>query len=90
MVALDLDSPLKGLFQHVVRCLENVPKPQGDNVSSLECNLSVSNSFPVIVLILICIWFLLVVVSLQSEPSNIPLILSFIAATRSWFEGKVF
>ncbi|CAA6671860.1 unnamed protein product [Spirodela intermedia] len=40
MVALDLDTPLKGLFQQVVRCLENVPKPQGENVSSLKCDLS--------------------------------------------------
>ncbi|XP_078428674.1 transcription activator isoform X2 [Wolffia australiana] len=40
MVALDLDAPLKGLFQQVVLCLDNVRKPQGDNISSLECDLS--------------------------------------------------
>lgn len=40
MVALDLDSTLKGLFQQVVHCLENIPKPQGENISSVTCNLS--------------------------------------------------
>uniref|UniRef100_A0A1D1YCP6 Protein NAP1 n=1 Tax=Anthurium amnicola TaxID=1678845 RepID=A0A1D1YCP6_9ARAE len=40
MVALDLDTTLRGLFQQVVHCLENVPKPQGANISSLTCDLS--------------------------------------------------
>lgn len=40
MVALDLDSTLKGLFQKVVHCLENIPKPQGDNISAVTCDLS--------------------------------------------------
>ncbi|KAK8946950.1 putative protein NAP1 [Platanthera zijinensis] len=40
MVALDLDSSLKGLFQQVVHCLENIPKPQGENISAVTCNLS--------------------------------------------------
>nr|CAD1842375.1 unnamed protein product [Ananas comosus var. bracteatus] len=40
MVALDLDSTLKGLFQQVVHCLENIPKPQGENISAITCDLS--------------------------------------------------
>ncbi|XP_074583886.1 putative protein NAP1 isoform X1 [Curcuma longa] len=40
MVALDIDSTLKTLFQRVVHCLENIPKPQGENVSSISCDLS--------------------------------------------------
>ncbi|RZC67779.1 hypothetical protein C5167_011465 [Papaver somniferum] len=40
MVALDLDSTLKGLFQQIVQCLENIPRPQGENVSALTCDLS--------------------------------------------------
>lgn len=41
MVALDIDSTLKALFQHIVHCLENIPKPQGETVSSITCDLSV-------------------------------------------------
>ncbi|XP_052201269.1 protein NAP1 isoform X2 [Diospyros lotus] len=40
MVALDLDSTLKGLFQKVVQHLENIPKPQGENISAITCDLS--------------------------------------------------
>ncbi|XP_039139762.1 probable protein NAP1 [Dioscorea cayenensis subsp. rotundata] len=40
MVALDLDNTLRGLFQQVVRCLENIPKPQGENISAVMCDLS--------------------------------------------------
>lgn len=43
MVALDLDSSLKGLFQQIVQQLENIPKPQGENVSAITCDLSVRN-----------------------------------------------
>lgn len=47
MVALDLDSTLKGLFNQVVSYLENVPKPQGGNASTIACDLSVSNYYGV-------------------------------------------
>ncbi|XP_051128944.1 protein NAP1 [Andrographis paniculata] len=40
MVALDLDATLKGLFQRIVQHLENIPKPQGDNISAITCDLS--------------------------------------------------
>ncbi|KAJ4821990.1 histone chaperone [Turnera subulata] len=40
MVALDLDAGLKGLFQQIVLHLENIPKPQGENVSAITCDLS--------------------------------------------------
>ncbi|KAI7756681.1 hypothetical protein M8C21_017558, partial [Ambrosia artemisiifolia] len=40
MVALDLDSTLKGLFQKIVEHLENIPKPQGENISAITCDLS--------------------------------------------------
>ncbi|CAL9178150.1 unnamed protein product [Musa hybrid cultivar] len=40
MVALDIDSTLKNLFQQVVHCLENIPKPQSETVSSITCDLS--------------------------------------------------
>ncbi|XP_038970393.1 probable protein NAP1 [Phoenix dactylifera] len=40
MVALDLDTTLKGLFQQIVHCLENIPKPQGENISAITCDLS--------------------------------------------------
>ncbi|XP_020589634.1 probable protein NAP1 isoform X1 [Phalaenopsis equestris] len=40
MVALDLDSTLKGLFQQIVHCLENIPKIQGENISVVTCDLS--------------------------------------------------
>lgn len=43
MVALDLDASLKGLFQQIVQHLENIPKPQGENVSAITCDLSVRN-----------------------------------------------
>lgn len=45
MVALDLDSTLKGLFQKIVEHLENIPKPQGENISAITCDLSVSNIY---------------------------------------------
>lgn len=41
MVALDLDGSLKGLFQKIVLHLENMPKPQGENISAITCDLSV-------------------------------------------------
>jgi hypothetical protein len=44
MVALDLDATLKGLFQQVLHCLENVPKLHGENIPAATCNLSVMNS----------------------------------------------
>ncbi|GAA0157031.1 hypothetical protein LIER_14383 [Lithospermum erythrorhizon] len=40
MVALDLDATLKGLFQKIVQHLENIPKPKGENVSAITCDLS--------------------------------------------------
>ncbi|KAK1364134.1 hypothetical protein POM88_039695 [Heracleum sosnowskyi] len=40
MVALDLDASLKGLFQKIVQHLESIPKPQGENISSITCDLS--------------------------------------------------
>ncbi|KAJ4982250.1 hypothetical protein NE237_033087 [Protea cynaroides] len=40
MVALDLDATLKGLFQQIVHHLENIPKPQGENISAITCDLS--------------------------------------------------
>ncbi|KAF9587620.1 hypothetical protein IFM89_004452 [Coptis chinensis] len=40
MVALDLDATLKGLFQQMVQRLENIPKPHGENISGITCNLS--------------------------------------------------
>ncbi|KAE9597309.1 putative nck-associated protein [Lupinus albus] len=40
MVALDVDASLKGLLQKIVHHLENLPKPQGENVSSITCDLS--------------------------------------------------
>ncbi|KAK6150222.1 hypothetical protein DH2020_017747 [Rehmannia glutinosa] len=40
MVALDLDATLKGLFQRMVQHLENIPKPQGENISAITCDLS--------------------------------------------------
>lgn len=43
MVALDLDATLKKLFQQIVQHLENIPKPQGETISAITCNLSVSN-----------------------------------------------
>ena len=49
MVALDLDKTLRDLFQQIVHYLENIPKPQGENVAALTCDLSVRNlcySFP--------------------------------------------
>jgi hypothetical protein len=41
MVALDLDAGLKGLLQQIVQHLENIPKPQGENISAITCDLSV-------------------------------------------------
>ena len=41
MVALDIDAGLKGLLQQIVHHLENIPKPQGENVSAITCDLSV-------------------------------------------------
>ncbi|KAM7270518.1 hypothetical protein ACFE04_029732 [Oxalis oulophora] len=40
MVALDLDASLKGLFQQIVQHLENIPKPQSENISAITCDLS--------------------------------------------------
>lgn len=40
MVALDLDTTLRDLFQQIVHYLENIPKPQGENVAALTCDLS--------------------------------------------------
>lgn len=40
MVALDLDAGLKGLLQQIVQHLENIPKPQGENISAITCDLS--------------------------------------------------
>lgn len=40
MVALDLDANLKGLLQKIVQHLEKIPKPQGENISSITCDLS--------------------------------------------------
>ncbi|KAL4578105.1 hypothetical protein LXL04_014221 [Taraxacum kok-saghyz] len=40
MVALDLDATLKGLFHKIVEHLENIPKPQGENISAITCDLS--------------------------------------------------
>ncbi|PHU25653.1 Protein NAP1 [Capsicum chinense] len=40
MLALDLDATLKGLFQKIVQHLESIPKPQGDNISAITCDLS--------------------------------------------------
>eukprot|EP00268_Persea_americana_P020565 TRINITY_DN2071_c0_g1_i1.p1 TRINITY_DN2071_c0_g1~~TRINITY_DN2071_c0_g1_i1.p1 ORF type:complete len:1377 (-),score=241.58 TRINITY_DN2071_c0_g1_i1:162-4292(-) len=40
MVALDLDKTLRDLFQQIVHYLENIPKPQGENVAALTCDLS--------------------------------------------------
>lgn len=55
MVALDLDATLKGLFQQVLHCLENVPKLHGENIPAATCNLSVINS---ICFIIICHFYL--------------------------------
>lgn len=41
MVALDIDAGLKGLLQQIVHHLENIPKPQGENISAITCDLSV-------------------------------------------------
>ncbi|GMI87865.1 GNARLED, NCK-ASSOCIATED PROTEIN 1 [Hibiscus trionum] len=40
MVALDLDATLKALFQQIVNHLENIPKPQGEKISAITCDLS--------------------------------------------------
>ncbi|RCV30145.1 hypothetical protein SEVIR_6G069200v4 [Setaria viridis] len=40
MVALDLDATLKGLFQQVLHCLENIPKPQGESVPAITSDLT--------------------------------------------------
>ncbi|MFQ6652013.1 hypothetical protein Gotur_024086 [Gossypium turneri] len=40
MVALDLDATLKTLFQQIINHLENIPKPQGENISAITCDLS--------------------------------------------------
>lgn len=40
IVALDLDASLKGLLQKIVLHLENIPKPQGENISAITCDLS--------------------------------------------------
>ncbi|GJN12494.1 hypothetical protein PR202_ga30776 [Eleusine coracana subsp. coracana] len=43
MVALDLDATLKGLFQQVLHSLENIPKPQGESVPAITCDLTVAS-----------------------------------------------
>ncbi|GKV03804.1 hypothetical protein SLEP1_g16050 [Rubroshorea leprosula] len=40
MVALDPDATLKILFQQIVQHLDNIPKPQGENISAITCDLS--------------------------------------------------
>ncbi|CAO2210203.1 unnamed protein product [Urochloa humidicola] len=40
MIALDLDATLKGLFQQVLHCLENIPKPQGESVPAITSDLT--------------------------------------------------
>ncbi|XP_058072082.1 protein NAP1 [Magnolia sinica] len=40
MVALDLDATLEGLLKQILQCLENIPKPQGENVAAVTCDLS--------------------------------------------------
>ncbi|KAI4332573.1 hypothetical protein L6164_017470 [Bauhinia variegata] len=40
MVALDIDAGLKGLLQQIVHHLENIPKPHGENISAITCDLS--------------------------------------------------
>uniref|UniRef100_A0A2P2KWR2 Protein NAP1-like isoform X2 n=3 Tax=Rhizophora mucronata TaxID=61149 RepID=A0A2P2KWR2_RHIMU len=40
MVALDLDASFKGFFQQIVQHLENIPKPQSENISAITCDLS--------------------------------------------------
>lgn len=41
MVALDIEASLKGLLQQIVHHLENLPKPQGENISAITCDMSV-------------------------------------------------
>lgn len=41
MIALDMDPSLKGLFHQIAQHLENIPKPQGENISAITCDLSV-------------------------------------------------
>ncbi|KAH9608316.1 hypothetical protein KSS87_007803 [Heliosperma pusillum] len=40
MVALDLDASLKGNLQKIVQHLEKIPKPQGENISAITCDLT--------------------------------------------------
>ncbi|XP_021843825.2 protein NAP1 [Spinacia oleracea] len=40
MVALDLDANLKGLLQKILQHLEKIPKPQGEDISAITCDLS--------------------------------------------------
>ncbi|GMH02666.1 hypothetical protein Nepgr_004505 [Nepenthes gracilis] len=40
MVALDLDMSLRVLLQKIVQHLEHIPKPQGENISAIRCDLS--------------------------------------------------
>ncbi|KAI4343177.1 hypothetical protein MLD38_027710 [Melastoma candidum] len=40
ILALDLGPSLKGLFHRIVMHLESIPKPQGENVSAITCDLS--------------------------------------------------
>lgn len=46
MVALDIDANIKGLLQQIVLHLENIPKPQGENISAITCDLSVCITYP--------------------------------------------
>lgn len=55
MVALDLDATLKGLFQQLLHCLENVPKLHGENIPAATCHLSVINF---VCFIIICNFYL--------------------------------
>lgn len=40
MVALDIDVELRGLLQQILSCLEKLPRPQGENVSTEMVDLS--------------------------------------------------
>lgn len=41
MIALDIDASLKGLFHQIAQHLESIPKPQGENISAITCDLTV-------------------------------------------------
>lgn len=52
MVALDIDAGLKGLLQQIVHHLENIPKPQGENISAIACDLSVCKTSVNVILLI--------------------------------------